>query len=215
MNLWGFGPGSRLHEVPSDAAIAAARERVGYARIELDPATRRALQPGNVYVDLASVAKGFGTDQIARYLEREGVANYLVDISGELRAHGHRPDGSDWHVGIEKPGAAAGAASAENEIQRVIRLRDKSMATSGDYRRGAHTLDPRTGRPIAHGTVSVSVLHDSALRVDAWATALTVLHPEEAMALATREAIAARLLIVADGDTRERVTPALAAMLED
>lgn len=222
VNLWGFGPGSRLHEVPSDAAIAAARECVGYARIELDPATRRAMQPGNVYVDLSSVAKGFGTDQIARYLEREGVANYLVDISGELRAHGHRPDGSDWQVGIEKPGAAAGAASAENEIQRVIRLRDKSMATSGDYRHFfedagryfSHHIDPRTGRPVEHRIASVTTIADDCMHADSIGTALMVLGEDAGLAYARERGLAV-LMLVRDGDGFvERTTPAFDALME-
>jgi thiamine biosynthesis lipoprotein len=96
-----------------------------------------------------------------------------------------------------------------------IALHGLAVATSGDYRRGAHTIDPRTGRSVAHGTVSVSVIHATALHADAWATALTVLGPERGMALAEREAIAARFLCVADGETREGITPALAAMLAD
>jgi FAD:protein FMN transferase len=134
VDLWGFGPGAHRHEVPSDAAIAAARARVGYARILLDRPAHRALQPGDVHLDLSSVGKGFGTDQIARYLEREGVEDYLVDISGELRAHGARPGGGDWEVGIERPGAAAGAVDTPDQVARIVRLRGQSIATSGDYR---------------------------------------------------------------------------------
>lgn len=221
VNLWGFGPGARLHEVPSDAAIAAARERIGYARIQLDPATHRAWQPGDVYVDLSSVAKGFGTDQIARYLEREGVTSYLVDISGELRAHGRRPDGSDWQVGIEKPGAAAGAVDTTNEIQRVVRLREKSMATSGDYRHFfedagryfSHHIDPRTGRPVEHRIASVTTIADDCMHADSIGTALMVLGEDAGLAYARERGLAV-LMLVREGDGFvERTTPAFDALM--
>lgn len=221
VNLWGFGPGARLHEVPSDAAIAAAREHVGYARIELDAATRRALQPGDVYVDLSSVAKGFGTDQIARWLEREGVASYLVDISGELRAHGKRPDGGDWQVGIEKPGAAAGAVDMASEVERVVRLREKSMATSGDYRHFfedagryySHHIDPRTGRPVEHRIASVTTIADDCMHADSIGTALMVLGEDAGLAWARERGLAV-LMLVRDGDGFvERTTPAFDALM--
>lgn len=221
VDLWGFGPGARLHRVPPDADIAAARERVGYARIELDPATRRALQPGNVHLDLSSVAKGFGTDQIARYLEREGVASYLVDISGELRAHGRRPDGGDWRVGIEKPNAAAGAVDSASEVERVVRLREKSMATSGDYRHFfedagryySHHIDPRTGRPVEHRIASVTTIADDCMHADSIGTALMVLGEDAGLAWA-RERGFAVLMLVRDGDRLvERTTPAFDALM--
>lgn len=223
VDLWGFGPGAHLHEVPSDAAIAAARERVGYARVHLDPATRRALQPGRVQLDLSSVAKGFGTDQIARYLEREGVTSYLVDISGELRAHGRRPDGGDWQVGIEKPGAAAGAVDSTSEVERVVRLRDKSMATSGDYRHFfedagryySHHVDPRTGRPVGHRIASVTTVADECMTADAMGTAIMVMGADAGLAFAERQGLAV-LVLLHDGDGFvERTTPAFAALLRD
>src|SRR4051812_25085945 len=101
VNLWGFGPDRHPHEAPTPAAIAAAQARVGWNRIRLDDAGHRAFQPGGVYVDLSSVAKGFGVDQVARFLDRAGVSAYLVEVGGELRAHGRKPDGTPWHVGIE------------------------------------------------------------------------------------------------------------------
>ena len=90
-----------------------------------------------------------------------------------------------------------------------------AVSTSGDYRRGAHTLDPRTGRPITHGVVSASVIHDTALLADAWATGLTVLGPVAGVAVATDAGIAARIVTVIDGAVREYLTPALSAMLDD
>ncbi len=220
VNLWGFGPGAHRHEVPAEADIAAARARVGWNSIELDPAHRRARQPGGVYVDLSSVAKGFGTDQIARYLGRSGVTSYLVDISGELRAHGRRPDGGDWQVGIEKPGAAVGAVVAADEVERVVTLREQSIATSGDYRHffedgGAfysHHIDPRTGRPVEHRIASVTTIADDCMHADSIGTAMMVLGPEQGMEYARRHDLAV-LMIVHDGERfEERASPAFAAV---
>ena len=113
-----------------------------------------------------------------------------------------RPDGDPWWVDLEDPPGVA--------LPRLrIALHGIAVATSGDYRRGAHTLDPRTGRAIANGLRSVSVIHKSAMLADAWATALTVLGPVEGLEVAGREKIAARF--VAD---RETLTPTLLDMLE-
>jgi thiamine biosynthesis lipoprotein len=207
VNLWGFGPVAAPHP-PSGDGIDAALASARWHRLAYDAPARRLRQPGGTMLDLSGIAKGHAVDAVADLLHASGIRHALVEIGGELVGRGVRPDGDPWWVDLEVPPGLDVAPLR-------IALHGLAVATSGDYRRGAHTLDPRTGRPIAHGTVSVSVLHDSALRADAWATALTVLHPEEAMALATRETIAARFLSVADGETRERVTPALAAMLED
>ncbi len=221
VNLWGFGPGAHLHRVPADAAIAAARAQVGYARIQVDRATRRVLQPGGVTLDLSAVAKGFGTDQIARYLDRQGVKAYLIDISGELRAHGRRPDGSDWQVGIEKPGAAAGAVDAVEQIARIVRLREQAIATSGDYRHFfedggrfySHHIDPRTGRPVEHRIASVTTIADDCMHADAIGTTLIVLGEEAGLAFA-REHRLAVLMLVHDGERFvERTTPAFDALM--
>lgn len=220
VDLWGFGPGPHRHEVPADADVAAARARVGWDRIELDPAQRRARQPGGVQVDLSSVAKGFGTDQVARFLERSGVGNYLVDISGELRAHGKRPDGGDWQVGIEKPGAAVGAVVAASEVERVVALREQSIATSGDYRHFfedggrfySHHIDPRTGRPVEHRIASVTTVARDCMHADSIGTAMMVLGPERGMEYARRHDLAV-LMIVHDGERfEERASPAFAAL---
>jgi thiamine biosynthesis lipoprotein len=218
VDLWGFGPGPHEHRVPSDAAIAAARVRVGWERIRLDEANRRAFQPGGVRIDLSSIAKGFGTDQIAHFLDRAGVTAYLVDISGELRARGRRPDGRDWQVGIERPGAAAGAVDAPGQIARVVALRDRSIATSGDYRHFfedggrfySHHIDPRTGRPVPHRIASVTTIARDCMEADAAGTAMMVLGPDEGMAWAERRGLAV-LMILRDGDGfRERRSSAFA-----
>ena len=223
VNLWGFGPEKRPRDAPDAAAIAAARSRVGWAKIRLDEASHRALQPGGIYVDLSSVAKGFGVDQVARFLDRSGVHAYLVEVGGELRAHGRKPDGSAWHVGIERPGAAAGAVDTLDDVGRVVSLTDKAIATSGDYRHFfesggtfySHHIDPRTGYPVAHRVASVSIVAGDCMHADSLGTTLTVLGPEEGMAYAKRHGIAVLFILYGeDGRFEERMSPAFAAVLK-
>jgi len=220
VNLWGFGPDRRPHEPPDAAAIAAARARVGWSKIRLDEAGHRAFQPGGVYVDLSSVAKGFGVDQVARFLDRSGVRAYLVEVGGELRAHGRKPDGTPWHVGIERPGAATGAVDDPDQVGRIVSLTDKAIATSGDYRHFfesggrffSHHIDPRTGLPVAHRVASVSIVADDCMHADSLGTTMTVLGPEAGMAYATKHGIAVLFILYGEnGRFEERASPAFLA----
>lgn len=222
VNLWGFGPDKRPREAPTAAEIAAARGRVGWDRIRLDDAGHRAWQPGGVYVDLSSVAKGFGVDQVARFLDASGVAAYLVEVGGELRAHGRKPDGTPWHVGIERPGAASGALDSPDEVERIVSLTDRAIATSGDYRHYfetggkfySHHIDPRTGFPVAHRIASVSIIADDCMHADSLGTTMTVLGPDEGMAYARRHDIAVLFILYGeDGKFIERMSPGFSKAL--
>ena len=189
VNLWGFGPGDVVPraEVPTDAEIAAALGRSGFERLELrrePPALRKA---GRLYVDLSAIAKGYGVDVIAGLLEDAGVERFLVEIGGELRARGTNARGIPWQVGIEVPdGTRRGIA------RQAIGLETGAVATSGDYRnfftvdgvRYSHTIDPATGRPVGHDVASVTVVHESAMWADGWATALNVLGAERGLPIA-------------------------------
>ena len=206
VNLWGFGP-TPVAAPPDDAAIDAARTASDWRRLAFDPAARRLRQPGGLSLDLSGIAKGHAVDAVANLLQRLGVVHALVEIGGELVGRGVRPDGQPWWVDLETP---PGTLLAPFRIA----LHGLAVATSGDAVRGAHTLDPRTGRPIANGVVSASVVHDTAVLADAWATALTVLGPDAGIAAATAAGIAARIVTVIDGAACEHLTPALAAMLD-
>lgn len=223
VNLWGFGPDKRPHEAPDAKAIEAARARVGWSRIRLDNAGRRAFQPGGVYVDLSSVAKGFGVDQVAWFLDRAGIHAYLVEVGGELRGKGRKPDGSPWHVGIERPGAAAGAVDATDQVERIVSLNDQAIATSGDYRHFfesggryySHHIDPRTGYPVAHRVASVSIVADDCMHADSLGTTMTVLGPEEGMRYAKAHGVAVLFILYGEnGHFEERMSPAFAQVLK-
>lgn len=214
VNLWGFGPEFGSDEIPDDAAIAAAREQVGYRMLELRtgrPAVRKA-RP-DLYIDLSAIAKGYGVDEIAGLLESAGVNHYLVDIGGELRARGVNEQDDPWRIGIEKP------EPGERTVREIIGLRDTGMATSGDYRnffeldgrRYAHVIDPATGWPIRHRLASVTVLHSRCMNADGLATALLAMGPERGFALAEHTQLAALFIVITDEGFESRPTPALNA----
>lgn len=214
VDAWGFGPVAAPGP-PTAADIQGARATSGWSRLTLVPAGTSAgvsarahlHQPGGVGLDLSGIAKGHAVDVVADLLRRAGIANALVEIGGELVGRGIRPDGDPWWVDLETP---PGSTIAPLRIA----LHGLAVATSGDYRRGAHTIDPRTGRPIETGVVSASVIHATALDADAWATALTVLGLLDGLDLARDHRIAARLVTTIDGESREYLSPALVAMLD-
>lgn len=207
VDAWGFGPpGAR--EPPDPAALARLREAVGYRQLNLSDAGVSKAQE-QVQVDLSAIAKGYGVDRAAQALETLGARRYLVEVGGELRARGLNLEGVPWQVGVERPDPSG------RFVQRVVPLLDAALATSGDYRnfferggrRFSHTIDPRTGRPIAHALASVTVVADTCARADALATALNVLGPEEGLALARREHLSAWFLSrLADGGLKEEGT---------
>jgi thiamine biosynthesis lipoprotein len=219
VNLWGFGPERRYNQPGFYAPAPGAVEAALAERAALDPifdrAGARLLQPGGALLDLSSVAKGYAVDRLAWCLERHGVRHYLVEIGGELRGAGMKPDGQPWWVTLEGvPGADSPAA--------VAALHGLSVATSGDYRRyfehggarASHTLDPRTGYPIANDIASCTVLHPSCMAADALSTTITVLGPEAGLAFAEERGLAARLLLRRPGGVEERSSAAWRAMLQ-
>jgi thiamine biosynthesis lipoprotein len=193
VNLWGFGPDPAMHRVPDAAAIDAARAQVGWRKVEVDVAGGRARKQPGVYVDLSSLGKGRGVDRAAEYLDAAGVANYLIDLSGKLRARGRNASGHPWRVAVERPSADATSEQADI-APLVVTLQDESVATAGDYRRFfesggrhySHIIDPLTGEPVAHHTVSSTALAADCMQADALATVFMVMPPEDALALANR-----------------------------
>lgn len=186
VGCWGFGPDARDDLPPADA-LAEARARVGWQRLDFDAPAHSLIQPGGFTLDLSGIAKGFAVDHGVDALRALGLTDLLFEVGGELRGLGSRPGGPPWQVQVD------GAMG-----QRVA-LADKAIATSGDRwhwreqagRHWSHTIDPRTGEPVAHALASVSVLHAECMQADALATVLTVLGPEEGFDFAEARGIAA------------------------
>lgn len=196
VNLWGFGPDGRVVKVPTEQEVESTRQRVGYRFIQLDG--NKLSKKKNSYVDLSAIAKGYGVDAIAELLEKKGINSYLVEIGGELRAKGFKPNGQNWRIAIESP-----VASIDRTIHRVIEVKDVGIATSGDYRnyfeengvRFSHTIDPNTAKPITHKLASVTVLAKTCAEADGLATAMMVMGPDKAKAFAEREAVEALFIV--------------------
>lgn len=203
VDLWGFGPpGAR--PPPDPAEIDAARAVSGWRRLRFDRAGARLRQPGGLALDLSGVAKGYAADAVADLLAKQGLRHCLIEVGGELAGRGVRPDGDPWWVDLEDPPGTSFPALR-------LALHECAVATSGNYRRGDHSIDPLTGRPATNGVLSVSVVAASAMLADALATAITVAYP--ATDLIAKLDVAARVVVLEDGVDREVLTPRLRAML--
>ncbi|MEM7296384.1 MAG: FAD:protein FMN transferase [Pseudomonadota bacterium] len=194
IELWGFGARTPESPVPSTAAITQARGSVGQDRLlslSMDPPSLTKSRP-ETQVYLAAIAKGHGADRVAATLESFGLKDYLVEIGGDLVTSGLSPDGTKWRIGVERPDAVSGT------VEEIVETSGLGFATSGDYRnyfevdgeRFSHIIDARTGRPITHTTASVTVLAESAMLADAWATALLALGEERGLALSEKRDLA-------------------------
>lgn len=201
VNLWGFGPENVPQKIPAQAQLDKTLNEIGYEKLEvrLSPPAVRKLS-GDISCDLAAVAKGYAVDQIAAYLSGKGITDFLVEVGGEIKASGSNQDNLAWRVGIKTP-------DTTDAIQRSLALQNRAMASSGSYLnyfekdgvRYSHLIDPRTGLPIRHHLVSVSVVHQSCFYADAMATAISVAGPSEGYELAVRLKLAV-LLIVREHD---------------
>ncbi|WP_133502468.1 FAD:protein FMN transferase [Marinomonas balearica] len=213
VNLWGFGPGAKEDKVPTQEEIESAQQKVGFHYLSLDGVQLEKTE--DIYVDLSSIAKGFGVDQVAATLDSFGIHDYLVEVGGEIRTKGMKDDGSHWEIGIESPGGGHSVA------QKIIQADNLSIATSGDYRnyfekngvRYSHTIDPKTGKPITHRLVSVTIIADSVMLADGLATAINVLGPKKGLEFAERNDIAAYMLVKEDFGFKEEYSKAFKSYL--
>ena len=219
VDLWGFGPPGPRPEasgIPTDAEIEAAMALSGRWKLRFNREARAAIQPGGLKLDLSAMAKGHAVDRVSDRLIREGATSHLVEIGGELKGMGVRPDLQPWWVEIEQP--PQGPAP-----RTLAALCGLAVATSGDYRRAfihegqlyPHTIDPRTGRPIDNGVVSATVFHPLALNADAYATALTVMGPYAAPEWAETWELAAQIVERTPQGLVEHTTTAWRAMMDD
>jgi thiamine biosynthesis lipoprotein len=220
VNAWGFGAQQGQfrdgieHETEHQAEPQAEHQTshqaaplAAGAALEIDHASLRVRKLNDATFDLSGIAKGHGVDEMARCLDRLGIADYLVGIDGEMRARGAKPGNVPWAVALEKPVPGLRA------VMGVMELVDGAIATSGDYRhfvdlagqRYAHTMHPRLGLPVRNRLAAVTVLAPSCMLADAWATALLVLGEEDGVALACARAMDA-LFVLRDGDGFDQIS---------
>ena len=189
VNAWGFGFKQGVDV--SSATIDSLLALVGFDRISLN-GNRVTKADDRILLDFSAIAKGYGSDRVARVLDSCSVKNYMVEIGGEVVVKGHNKNGNPWGIGITKP--VDDSLSVNQDLQTVLRLTDCAIATSGNYRnfyykdgvKYAHTIDPRTGYPVQHSLLSATVIADNCMRADALATAFMVLGVDSAMAYCQR-----------------------------
>ncbi|MCB4805562.1 thiamine biosynthesis lipoprotein [Methylobacterium brachiatum] len=214
VDLWGFGPQGPVPVPPDPEALAQAASCCGWQKLRFDRTRGDAWQPGGLSLDLSGIAKGYAVDRVSALLIERGVPDHLVEIGGELRGSGLKPDGSPWWGAMESPDATV--------PEMVAALHGLAVATSGEYRRCfvnagrhfGHTLDPHRAEPIDTGLLAVSVLHSSCMLADAYATALLALGLERGSRLATRANLSARFLSKRCPQSVEVLSPSLRAMLD-
>ncbi len=177
VEAWGFGFESR--EKVGKKIVDSLLPLVGYQKIKLENGKVIKADP-RMQIDFNGIAQGYSDDVIGKFFDSLGIHNYLIDIGGEVKAKGMKPDGKYWRVGIEKPSADS---VSPRTLKAVIVLHNQSVATSGSYRkyyvvngiRYSHTIDPQTGYPVQHSLLSVSVLAKNTALADAYATAFMVM----------------------------------------
>lgn len=217
VGLWGFGAEASEQRIPDDTEFRNANSRAGWQRLLLQEQPPAALQAGGIKLDLSAIAKGFAVDLVAQNLRGEGISAALVEVGGELYAYGCKPDGSPWRVVVE----ATPDLDDDAEAPRILDLKDLAVATSGDRwhhfdqagRRYSHTLDPRTGAPVAHAPAAVTVVAAQAMHADAWATALTVMGAKAGLQFAAQHGLAARFVSRGATGFEETMTDAFKARL--
>ncbi len=201
VNLWSFGPEARPEQIPSDKLIHQRLSEVGYEHLKVMPDYRLSKDISHLYVDLSSIAKGYGVDFVFDYLKDSlHINNLMVDIGGEIRVQGENQSGVPWRIAIEKP------LADQRTVQQVIEVGNKAIATSGDYRnyfeengkRFSHLINPKTGRPIQNHVVSVTVIDDNCMTADAYATMFSIMGEKESIALANQHKIPLLLIVKTD-----------------
>lgn len=206
VNAWGFGFKNKDNVTP--AQIDSIRKHVGYRLLDYNPKKSPALSRKDslTTIDCGAIAKGYGVQRVAKMLSEKGCTNYMVEIGGEVVVKGRNPNGKNWSIGINKP--IEDSTQVNNDLQTVIQLTDRGIATSGNYRnfyykggkKYAHTIDPATGYPVEHSLLSATVVHSSCTLADAYATSFMVMGLEQAQKFVESHKDIEAYLIYADND---------------
>ena len=187
VNAWGFG--FKHQQLPNQQQVDSLRKFMGMQYISVnhvDGKTIVSTKHPHLMLDFSAIAKGYGSDVVADLMKRHGIKNYMIEIGGEIVASGLNEKRLPWKIGVTKPND--NKTEENEELQTVLNITNKAMATSGNYRnfyyRGkkkfAHTIDPRTGYPVQHSLLSATVIANSCAEADAYATAFMVMGVERA-----------------------------------
>ena len=178
VNAWGFG--FKKGTPPTKHVVDSLKSLVGYQKVRLESG-RIVKQDSRIMLDCSAIAKGYGVDVVANYLKKEGIENFIVEIGGEVVSSGISEKRLPWKIGVTKP--VDDSIRQDQELQTILNVTNKAMATSGNYRnfyykngkKYAHTIDPKTGYPVQHGILSATVLADQCAVADAYATSFMVM----------------------------------------
>ena len=214
VNAWGFG--FKGGAMPSRHQVDSLKALVGYHKVSLTNGRVSKTDP-RIMLDCSSIAKGYGCDVVAKFLSAKGIDNYMVEIGGEIVTRGISEKRLPWKIGVTKP--TDDSLNVNQEIQTIINVTDKAMATSGNYRnfyykngrKYAHTIDPATGYPVQHTILSSTVIADDCATADAYATAFMVMGLDKAKAILSRhpELMAYFILAGADGNNDVWYSPSM------
>ena len=220
VNAWGFG--FKHEQMPTKRQVDSLRQIIGYQKVALKNGKVEKQDP-RMMLDCSAIAKGFGVDAVARLLRDRGVQNFMVEIGGEVVTCGVNAQRLPWRVGVVKP--SEDSLSTGHELQTILNVTDKAMATSGNYRnfyykngrRYAHTIDPKTGYPVQHSLLSATVLAASCTVADAYATSFMVMGLDNARQLLEHHPELMAYLIYDDGkgDIAVWFSPSLRHKIEE
>lgn len=208
VNAWGFG--FKGGAMPSRHQVDSLKALVGYHKVSLSNGRVSKTDP-RIMLDCSSIAKGYGCDVVAKFLSAKGIDNYMVEIGGEIVTRGISEKRLPWKIGVTKP--TDDSLNVNQEIQTIINVTDKAMATSGNYRnfyykngrKYAHTIDPSTGYPVQHNILSSTVIADDCATADAYATAFMVMGLDKAKAILSRHPELMAYFILASDDGTNKV----------
>ena len=208
VNLWGFGFKKGVN--PSQNAIDSIRAFIGYKTVKLNNKQIVKANPKTM-LDCSAIAKGYGSDVVAKFLKAKGIKNFMVEIGGEVVVSGISEKQKPWHIGINKP--TDDSLNTSNELQDILEVSDIAMATSGNYRnfyykngkKYAHTIDPKTGYPVQHSILSATVLAKNCATADAYATSFMVMGMDGAKKVLKQHPELCAYLIYADEKGNNKV----------
>lgn len=208
VNVWGFG--FKNDTPPTARTVDSLKQVVGYKKVSI-AGSKVTKKDKRIMLDCSAIAKGYGTDVVARFLRSKGIDNFMVEIGGEIVVRGISEKRVPWKIGVTKP--TDDSLSTNDEIQTVLNVTNKAMATSGNYRnfyykngkKYAHTIDPGTGYPVQHNILSATVLADNCATADAYATAFMVLGLDKAKTVLERHPELMAYLIYSDKEGENAV----------